>query len=577
MRYIIVKHLSGTKTNQIDKFAVDDQFKELTLGRGTDQTICYDPDKDDLVSRQHARISREEGRDDRFLITDQKSYNGTYRNKQRVSGTASIVPGDVIQLGPAGPEFEFDLQPRPENTIPPTREATLVRETRESFASPGLADSVPIRTSVGRATVERMLSLYQQSARKNLMNTVAALVGVMVIVAGVLVYLNLTTKQDMNKNLVSLTEKITIAQNQVQVSQKTSPIDPTMNAAQIHEKFGPAIVYIEVIWKLIHTKSDKQIYHHYQFYEGKAGKGYFPAYLQVGERIRPWLSLDPGDKNQAIGLSIGGSGFVVADNGYIMTNRHVAATWHTSYDLPSQPSMLFNVDLKTGQVDTKKPNIITGEKVGSILWVPANETYLVERRGKEYYVVPNNRFEGRFDKLDVTFPKNKLRIPARLVRKSDQHDVALIKIDMPNSVPTVSMYDSYHESRPGNVITVLGYPAVSPDVLFRTKSQDPMNRTSQTVIVPDLSNNGGSIGKIIRGARDEAIPKGGDSSYEYYSEMGDVFQLSLNTTGHGNSGGPVFDDRGRVIGIFTYGNTTVTFAVPIRFGLDIMEIKAVLN
>jgi hypothetical protein len=39
--------------------------------------------------------------------------------------------------------------------------------------------------------------------------------------------------------------------------------------------------------------------------------------------------------------------------------------------------------------------------------------------------------------------------------------VALIKIDVPDSVPMVRTYDSYSESRPGDVITVLGYPGIS--------------------------------------------------------------------------------------------------------------------
>jgi serine protease Do len=59
------------------------------------------------------------------------------------------------------------------------------------------------------------------------------------------------------------------------------------------------------------------------------------------------------------------------------------------------------------------------------------------------------------------------------------------------------------------------------------------------------------------------------------STFGDYYQLAINTTGHGNSGGPVFDDHGKVIGIFTAGLATagaaVSFAVPIKFGLELMK------
>src|SRR5437867_5075312 len=116
MQRVVIRHISGSKADQVEEFPVD-QFKILTLGRNTDQIIQYDPDNDDLVSRKHARISREEDQEDRFLITDVGSSHGTYVNKQRISGTASILPGDVIQLGPGGPEFQFDLQPRPNGMI----------------------------------------------------------------------------------------------------------------------------------------------------------------------------------------------------------------------------------------------------------------------------------------------------------------------------------------------------------------------------------------------------------------------------------------------------------------------------
>ena len=57
----------------------------------------------------------------------------------------------------------------------------------------------------------------------------------------------------------------------------------------------------------------------------------------------------------------------------------------------------------------------------------------------------------------------------------------------------------------------------------------------------------------------------------------DVYQLTANATGAGNSGGPVFDTDGKVTGIFyagTYnGGATVTYAVPIRYGKELMSLK----
>ena len=63
------------------------------------------------------------------------------------------------------------------------------------------------------------------------------------------------------------------------------------------------------------------------------------------------------------------------------------------------------------------------------------------------------------------------------------------------------------------------------------------------------------------------------------SQFGDVYQLTVNSTGGGNSGGPVMDSRARVIGLFTYaiqGDVRLTFAVPIRYGMELMGTKPVM-
>lgn len=63
--------------------------------------------------------------------------------------------------------------------------------------------------------------------------------------------------------------------------------------------------------------------------------------------------------------------------------------------------------------------------------------------------------------------------------------------------------------------------------------------------------------------------------------MGDVYQLTTSETGAGNSGGPVFDKDGNVIAIFTSdttdGSTAISFAVPIRYGIELMKTQRVIQ
>lgn len=63
------------------------------LGRAPTASVRLD---DESVSKEHARLSHT---DNRFLIEDLGSSNGTFVNGRRVHGRAEIRPGDLIRLG----------------------------------------------------------------------------------------------------------------------------------------------------------------------------------------------------------------------------------------------------------------------------------------------------------------------------------------------------------------------------------------------------------------------------------------------------------------------------------------------
>ena len=59
MERIVLKHLSGSKANEVEEFPLK-HFTELLIGRDPGATVKYHPEQDDLVGRQHARITRDE-------------------------------------------------------------------------------------------------------------------------------------------------------------------------------------------------------------------------------------------------------------------------------------------------------------------------------------------------------------------------------------------------------------------------------------------------------------------------------------------------------------------------------------
>lgn len=85
MERIIIKHLSGSKANKVEEFAIK-HHNELVFGRDASATVKYDPDRDDLVGRQHAKVSRDPNDANAFLVTDLNSTNGTFLNRQRLNG-----------------------------------------------------------------------------------------------------------------------------------------------------------------------------------------------------------------------------------------------------------------------------------------------------------------------------------------------------------------------------------------------------------------------------------------------------------------------------------------------------------
>ncbi len=142
MQSIVIRHLSGTKGNQVEEVSLDG-FRDILIGREAHARIQYDAEREDLVSRNHASIVRDPADPDGFLLTDLDSRNGTAINNQRIFGASRLRHGDRVQLGLSGPEFSFELSPPP--AARPTRLAELPLTTpppvREMPAAPATAET----------------------------------------------------------------------------------------------------------------------------------------------------------------------------------------------------------------------------------------------------------------------------------------------------------------------------------------------------------------------------------------------------------------------------------------------------
>jgi hypothetical protein len=251
---IVVRHTSAGRENQVQEFPLN-HFRQLTIGRDPSCDIRYDADRDDLVSRQHARIEVKGAEPPEVEVTDLNSRNGTFVNKRRIQSPTRLSPGDMVQFGAAGPEFQFNLDPPPTTgSVRPTRFAeagTAIPPTRDAL--PGTA-SFPTAGSgsVGRNTVETMLA---QSRKQTGLWIGLAAAAVVLIIAGALFAIPGTRK---------------LLFGQTGTGTKITSLTPK----EIAKTNTDSVVFFEVGWKLIDTESGHQISQAYvpNYFKDKKGK-----------------------------------------------------------------------------------------------------------------------------------------------------------------------------------------------------------------------------------------------------------------------------------------------------------------
>lgn len=540
-RYVI-RHTSGTKANQVEEF--DFSKPELTIGRTTGSNIQYDPEQEIIVSREHGKIVKLSDDPPKFEIRDNNSRNGIFVNKSRVKGAVALEVGDEVQLGMNGPVFTFDINPRPQNLMAATRMMEIPTSIKATTISEleAMPAAEVAKVGLGKQTVERMLV----AERKKSSGTMA------VVLVGILVALGALAYGFKDKLFGGNTTTIVNVQDSATKDRKTPE--------QISRENEDRVVQIEFGWQLFDANTSDELWHVYVPVKGADGQtNYLAAYVENGNGgIEPYLDVK---RNVQMGVQIGiagasGSGFVVSEDGFILTNRHVGASWNTRYNFPPYafPGVLIRNNKTVPDVS------ITQQQVAG--YVPANATMVGGQS------VGQGSIKGRNTYMNVVFANTVLRRPAVSVTPSDEHDVAMLKIDIPESLSKVTLKDSYDEIKPGQVVTVMGYPGVAPEEFVVRKSNDPFNPQTQYTTMPTPTVTTGNIGRVIPASSEKNLT---------YSGFGDSYQLTINATGAGNSGGPMFDEKGNVVGIYyagaSGGGANISFAVPVKYGLELMGRK----
>lgn len=204
-----------------------------------------------------------------------------------------------------------------------------------------------------------------------------------------------------------------------------------------------------------------------------------------------------------------GSGAIIDANGYIATNAHVTDLTHQGEDKGKE--LLFIEFVKQLAADYgRNPREILNS--ASALYQIRNRFEPRDFRHLHHVILPDGS----------VFP---FEIKAFGAPVGEGKDVSIIKIEIKNA-PVLKVGESDKVQLQDHV-TVYGYPAAADTAVLDQKSQLEASITDGKVSAKKNSSDGAPI-----------------------------LQISAPAT-HGNSGGPVLNDKGEIVGLLTFRGDTV--------------------
>jgi len=239
----------------------------------------------------------------------------------------------------------------------------------------------------------------------------------------------------------------------------------------------------------------------------------------------PAAYLIPTTANQSQDAETGafGSGFILTEDGYLATNAHVVKMndEELKYQLAST-ALAKQVESDIADIESGLGFSLTQEQTDNMssALISAYSTYLTMGTPKTTTQMYMGVAAPGFGTVLKGTPVETIKVG----EPSPGKDVAILKVNATN-LPTVKLGDDA-AVKEGDPAIALGYPGVA--------TFNPLIDQSEENIKPSLT-----VGSV--------------SGRKSMSGGWEVMQIDTSIT-HGNSGGPLFNKNGEVVGITTFGS-----------------------
>lgn len=243
---------------------------------------------------------------------------------------------------------------------------------------------------------------------------------------------------------------------------------------------------------------------------GKLAKSTQPAVTRIIAGCTAKVYWSDNKKTYEVTAGGAGSGYFVTADGYIVTNAHVTQLYQNKKQCMKELFESFVIQL------AKDYNLSLDK--------------LSQDKDALKFIAEHSEPQ-EFEQINLVILPNGDKLPFRALASGapvDQgRDIAILKVNIKNA-PFLKLADSKQVELLDH-ITVVGYPGAADSSLLGSQSRYVASFTD---------------GKV---SAKKQLPDGSP-----------VLQISAPAT-HGNSGGPVLNDKGKVIGMVTFGSDVSGF------------------